>query len=448
MEGDSGGMLMGRRMCWISDEGLIPSSYIRAVNLFAEPLGDNFAYRSSHEACASDILESEHLVFQRCRSRRAFSLFLTALCANRKIIFDIDDYLLAPPKESSALRLEELENLRQMLVGADLVTCSTPALAEKLRELNPHVEVIPNSVKPKGRLPSLPGDPVRLMISNTDYFKLTRSKKPFFSAIRDILRQHPISQFVFVGQPCSEVLKLQRRFPDRVIIHEGFIPDYNQYLELLETLHPDIGLAPLEESRFHSFKSNIKYLDFAAYAIPAIFSDVPPYRGAIQHGVMGVLTPNTRDGWFHAIDRLLKNPEERLALGRAALDDVTANFHRSISVARWNDILARLSSTPPDSERILRIEDDISRSMNGTETIRRRAWKKFKRQLVNVMPPQVNDGDLIRDTAGRVYYVEKGSLRHVASLAVFEQHGFDPKRVRPIHWLKQQLLPMGEPLEE
>jgi hypothetical protein len=94
------------------------------------------------------------------------------------------------------------------------------------------------------------------------------------------------------------------------------------------------------------------------------------------------------------------------------------------------------------------MENDISNEMDGTEAMRRRVWQRLRRQLVNVLPPQVNDGDLIRDTAGRVYYIERGRLRHVASLAVFENHGFAPDRVRPIHWLKQQLLPMGEPLEE
>jgi hypothetical protein len=241
---------------------------------------------------------------------------------------------------------------------------------------------------------------------------------------------------------------LQRRFPDQVIVDDHFYPDYNEYLQLLESLHPDIGLVPLESGRFHSFKSNIKYLDLAAYGIPAIFSDVPPYRGALENGETGLLAPNTREGWFQAIERLLKNPAERDAMGRAALADVTTNFDRSTSLARWHEVLAKLASSGPDPERILRMENDISNEMDGTEAMRRRVWQRLRRQLVNVLPPQVNDGDLIRDTAGRVYYIERGRLRHVASLAVFENHGFAPDRVRPIHWLKQQLLPMGEPLEE
>ena len=437
------------QMLWVSDEGLIPSSYIRAVNLFAEPLQGAFAYRPTPKVNMAEILEAELVVFQRCRSLRSLCLFLAARCAMRRVVYDIDDYLLELPKESGCIfDKEAVENMRLMIAMADLVTCSTLPLAEKLRDLNANVEVVANSVEPRGRLPSSADQPVRLFISNTDYFKLTFSREPFFRAIGDVLEKHGAAQMVVVGRSCPEVAHLQNRFGSRVIVHEGFIPDYNEYLQLLESVQPGIGLVPLEASSFHSFKSNIKYLDFGAFGIPAIFSDVPPYHDSIQHGRTGILTPNTYEGWFHAMDRLIADPQRRTAMGMTALDDVTENFHKSDRTMQWNAIKSRLISSPPTSAAVGPSIEAILDRLTKKEPEHRPWWKRLARRLLGVLPPCVQEGDLIRDTSGRIFILERGCRRHIVNPTVFARHGFETCNVQNIGRLKIRLFPTGDPLEE
>ncbi len=439
---------MQRQMCWISDEELIPSSYIRAVNLFAKPMGNAFAYKPTRLVDQNDILDSRFVVFQRCRSRRALTWLLVARCTGRKTLFDIDDDLLDVPKESIPLRREERQNLQLMIENADRVTCSTAPLAEKIRQFNPNVEVVANGVQPKGKLPQTPAGPVRLFVSNTDYFKLTTSRGEFFHAITDVLQRHPKVELVVVGLASPEVARLARRFAGRVILHKSFIPNYNNYLELLETTRPTIGLVPLEESKFHSFKSNIKYLDLGAYAIPAVFSDVPPYRDSIRQGTTGLLAPNTRDGWFSAIDRLVSQPELRETIGQAAFADVAANYHQDDRLSQWYSIMAALDSEIPESAGLNRGIDAIVDHIVGPELSRRPWWKKLVARLIGALPPQVAEGDLIRDPSGRVFLIERGFRRHIVDPAVFERRGFCPTKVLDVGRLKPKGIPLGYPIEE
>jgi processive 1,2-diacylglycerol beta-glucosyltransferase len=381
------------RLLFVSDEGLIPVSYIRAINLFAEPLGNEFAYKRAGQVRTADVVDSELVVFQRCRSLRTLLLFYAARCAGRRVVYDIDDYLLDLPKESAAaFRPEELENIRLMVSCADLVTCSTVPLGDELRALNPNIEVIPNGVEPRGRPATSAGDPVRLFISNTDYFKLTSSRRAFFAALRDILKAHEPVQAVFVGQLCPEVAKLRNRFAGRVIVREGFTSDYNEYLRLVEALSPSIALVPLEASEFHSFKSNIKYLDFGAFGIPAIFSDVAPYRASIRHGDTGLLAPNTREGWLCAIERLVADADERKRMGMAALADVTKNFPKSKQIMQWNAVIKRLASAAPTSMRVDRGADAIMNKIASRPTCRRSLWRELARKLLRIVPPEVREG--------------------------------------------------------
>ena len=92
------------------------------------------------------------------------------------------------------------------------------------------------------------------------------------------------------------------------ILLEGLLPE--SYMQLYE--YADICLIPLENSDWHSCKSNIKILECACKKAPVIVSNVEPYSRDIDAPVLWV---NNQKDWYKHIKRLLNNEEERKEYG-------------------------------------------------------------------------------------------------------------------------------------
>ena len=80
----------------------------------------------------------------------------------------------------------------------------------------------------------------------------------------------------------------------------------------------DLLLVPLLEGRFNGARAPVKLIDAARCGAAALFSDRPPYRGFISHGVDGLLLGDGAQEWLAAIERLIADPEERRRLAEGA----------------------------------------------------------------------------------------------------------------------------------
>jgi glycosyltransferase involved in cell wall biosynthesis len=97
----------------------------------------------------------------------------------------------------------------------------------------------------------------------------------------------------------------------------------------------DLLLFP-STSRAEAF--GLVLLEAAASGLASIASDLPGVRTVVEHGRTGLLTP-PRDvsALSRAIERLLKNPEERRSMGAAARD-------RAVSRYAWDPLMDRLET--------------------------------------------------------------------------------------------------------
>jgi glycosyltransferase involved in cell wall biosynthesis len=92
--------------------------------------------------------------------------------------------------------------------------------------------------------------------------------------------------------------------------------DYQSFLDAMSAQVPwDIGLAPLATGRFEVTKSDIKFLEHAAFGIAGVYSDHPAYA-AVQHGVTGMVA--TPDSWTDAILALAMDPSLRARIVSAS----------------------------------------------------------------------------------------------------------------------------------
>ena len=76
------------------------------------------------------------------------------------------------------------------------------------------------------------------------------------------------------------------------------------------------GYAPGTE--FHRCKHYNKYIEYAAWGIPGIYSAAEPYTQAVRDGENGLLCPNTEEGWYAAMARLIEDAALRRRLGETA----------------------------------------------------------------------------------------------------------------------------------
>lgn len=84
----------------------------------------------------------------------------------------------------------------------------------------------------------------------------------------------------------------------------------------------DIGVVPLVDHRFNRGKSDLKGVEFGAFKIPVVASDVAPYRRWIRHEENGFLAKKNKNKfWFRYINRLLEDKPLRIRMGMEAKKD-------------------------------------------------------------------------------------------------------------------------------
>ena len=124
------------------------------------------------------------------------------------------------------------------------------------------------------------------------------------------------------------------------------IADYDRYLEHVQAREWDVGLAPLAGTFFESFKTDVKYREYASLRVPAVYSGVSPYTESVTDGTTGLLADNTADAWIGALTRLIESPELRRQLADAAFADVRQHRDLAVTGRRFAALLPPLEPGP------------------------------------------------------------------------------------------------------
>jgi len=109
-------------------------------------------------------------------------------------------------------------------------------------------------------------------------------------------------------------LTINRQFRDLpriLIIHPMTWPSY-----LAETGpgRVDVLLTPLLDSPVNAARAPVKFIDAARCGAVGLYSDRPPYRGFIRHGVDGLLLGDQHRDWLEAIEHLIHDAADRRRL--------------------------------------------------------------------------------------------------------------------------------------
>lgn len=100
----------------------------------------------------------------------------------------------------------------------------------------------------------------------------------------------------------------------------------------------DIGVYPLPIDDWVLGKSGLKAIQYMAFGLPCVATEVGTTPMLITDGVNGRMV-RTEDEWINALEELVRDPEMRRRLGVQARRDAVANYSLHAIAARYDGVL-------------------------------------------------------------------------------------------------------------
>jgi len=261
-----------------------------------------------------------HRIFPGPESREVIE---AAFASGKPVIYETDDLLTdLPPGNMHAQEYAHRKPfIEDVIRRAHAVVVSSSGLEERYRPLNANLVVLPNLVDFQLFYQPVPDAHAVVSIGVLG----TSARQPDFAVIEPVLKEAckrygDKLRVVFVGH-------LPEGWDKRANVQfVPFSPEYGLYAVRLKDLHLDIALAPLVDSDFNRCKSAIKWLEFSAIGATGIYSDVPAYRGFVEHGKTGLVVGNTPQEWRHALNFLIEDTDKRREIAMQAQLEILRGF--------------------------------------------------------------------------------------------------------------------------
>ncbi len=121
--------------------------------------------------------------------------------------------------------------------------------------------------------------------------------------------------------------------------HIPYTESYRKYCETMAGLHWDFALAPMPETEFHRYKHYNKYIEYAGYGIPGIYTDCEPYVWAVRDGENGILCQNTDEAWTEAITILIEDEALRKKLAENCRKEAEGKYSLTTCADNYRKLL-------------------------------------------------------------------------------------------------------------
>jgi glycosyltransferase involved in cell wall biosynthesis len=155
---------------------------------------------------------------------------------------------------------------------------------------------------------------------------------------------------------CKALRKLKEKYGVQLIMF-GYNPisgaedlyfpgcEVHEYLDTINNLDLDIGIAPLADDEFNRAKSNLKFLEYTYCSIPTVASSVYPYKHTITHNENGILIENSKQ-WYDELEKLVLDKRKRIELIVNARKFVSDNFtfknNGDLIISKWEKIISEM----------------------------------------------------------------------------------------------------------
>lgn len=223
-------------------------------------------------------------------------------------IFEIDDYIIEPPKKNDHVRnwpSDIAEQLSRAVGLCDRLVVSTEPLADALSNMHRDIRIVPNMLAP-GMWTGLVSSRQTSAKPRVGWAGGT-SHRGDLELMLDVVKALANEvDWVFFGM-CPEILR-----PFVKEFHKGVPLDL--YPQKLASLNLDLALAPLEQNLFNDCKSNLRLLEYGACGFPVICTDTKAYAGYLP---CTRVRENSTEQWLDAIRMHLSDPQASYRQGDA-----------------------------------------------------------------------------------------------------------------------------------
>jgi glycosyltransferase involved in cell wall biosynthesis len=250
----------------------------------------------------------------------------------KEIIFETDDLVYDPKFLQFMDYFKQMNVFERKLyengVGGEILkdpyvkvcTTTTTYLAEKLKENDKQVFIVPNKlckhdleVADKILEAKKENENKEIKIG---YFSGNLSHNKDFATINDALMQlmEKYSQVqLYLAGPLDLENKLSK-FSDRI----GQFPYVERDKHFANVASVDINVAPLEIGNpFCESKSELKFFEAGIVKVPTVAAATAPFMEAIEDGVDGFVANGTQQ-WFEKLEKLVIDSELRKSMGEKA----------------------------------------------------------------------------------------------------------------------------------
>jgi glycosyltransferase involved in cell wall biosynthesis len=325
--------------------GAIPAKYLRRRGHQVQ----------TYSAGSQPYEAPDVMVFYRAHFQEGVKLAEWCKRNGIRVVFDTDDALdLVPPENLNYAAVRSRLAIYEFLLrAADVVTTTTETLAAHLRQSNPNVVVVPNSVDPEEWEIQPRRDHLRIGWSGspTHFADLAVA----LDAIRELQKEHDfllVLQGICIEPTLDELYQVLlarhgKKFFEtplgRAIKHfmaklSGIRYEFHPNVPLegharkVCELALDIGVAPLTGDPFNRHKSCIKYYEYAMSGAVTVASHVLPYSAEVS-----ITAKNNREAWKQRLASVLSG--DRDALWRRQRDWVLAHRNIETNVELWERVL-------------------------------------------------------------------------------------------------------------
>ncbi len=292
-------------------------AYAQLQELASQGLVD-YRAMSYHKVSRKDLNWADVVIMGRSDSWYERKLATKAYNAGKTIAYLIDDDLLnVPGNLLSAVhfsRKDIRQNIEDMISLSQMVLSPSPVLLDRYApegsgrkgilveepavlpaEFAPREDVLPVRIGFAGSLDRV--DDIENILKDA----LLRIKQEYANQV----------SFHFFGAIPSFAQALDAQTVP-------FCDCYETYLQTLNGLQWDIGLAPMPDTAFHGCKHYIKFIEYSSACMVGIFSETGPYLRLKKWPDTCVFCENTADSWYQAIKKLLDDPKLREAMRHRA----------------------------------------------------------------------------------------------------------------------------------
>ena len=315
-----------------------PAKYLRKMGIDARVMEEGV----TREACEwADII-----VTQMCVDKDMIALIREyQVLHGKKYVVEQDDLPDIDPSNPHRVEHEisDAPEVIKISMGiADMVTTTTPYLANKLSEYSKNVWVLPNAMDlERWDLPKLHNTSKTIRIGWLGSITHLKDLELVVNPLRRICAEYPNVQIVAVGD--MRVRELLKGLPAEVMLGVPF----EAYPARLNGLRLDIGLAPLQPTEFNKCKSNIKWMEYAIADVPGVYSPTVYNHESFEPNLG--LVANNEEQWYRCIKNLITVPD----LGKGIVDSahrlVQRKYDLSREVQKWAKAYQSLTQDPKHS---------------------------------------------------------------------------------------------------